>query len=141
MATWRLKSFDYRVLNLVLYALRREEPDPHHMDFLGKSEVLVELGDDLADYTQDVEANTFNTYRCFVALYGPERASLELTQFIHELEADYAAALARLDPTLACSWRKRCEAVTRHGTGSDRGPGGGRWDIPTPCDETHFRRR
>jgi hypothetical protein len=45
-----LKSFDYRVLNLLLYKLRGEEVNELHMDFLSISEFLVEVADDLFDY-------------------------------------------------------------------------------------------
>ena len=51
----RLKSFDYRTMNLLLYVMRGEEPNEAHMDFLATSEVLVEIGDDLVDYFEDVE--------------------------------------------------------------------------------------
>ncbi|GKV23446.1 hypothetical protein SLEP1_g33172 [Rubroshorea leprosula] len=42
-----LKSFDYRVLNLLLYQLRGEEVNDLHMEFLSVSEFLVEISDDL----------------------------------------------------------------------------------------------
>ncbi|GLU13097.1 hypothetical protein SLE2022_297440 [Rubroshorea leprosula] len=45
-----LKSFDYRVLNLLLYQLRGEEVNDLHMEFLSVSEFLVEISDDLFDY-------------------------------------------------------------------------------------------
>lgn len=41
------KSFDYRVLNLLLYQLRGEEVNELHMEFLSISEFLVEVADDL----------------------------------------------------------------------------------------------
>ncbi|KAG7554795.1 hypothetical protein ISN44_As11g009970 [Arabidopsis suecica] len=50
MRAIHLKSFDYRVLNLLLYKLRREEVNELHMDFLSVSEFLVEVADDLFDY-------------------------------------------------------------------------------------------
>ncbi|CAA0838168.1 Unknown protein [Striga hermonthica] len=42
-----LKSFDYRVLNLLLYQLRGEKVKELHMEFLSISELLVEISDDL----------------------------------------------------------------------------------------------
>ena len=50
----RLKSFDYRTMNLLLYIMRGEEPNEEHMNFLATSEILVEIGDDLVDYFDDV---------------------------------------------------------------------------------------
>ncbi|KAG2325688.1 hypothetical protein Bca52824_008416 [Brassica carinata] len=47
-----LKSFDYRVLNLLLYKLRGvengEKVNELHMEFLSVSEFVVEVADDLA---------------------------------------------------------------------------------------------
>ncbi|KAL3845153.1 hypothetical protein ACJIZ3_002556 [Penstemon smallii] len=47
-----LKSFDYRVLNLLLYQLRGEKVNELHMEFLSISELLVEVSDDLCIYVQ-----------------------------------------------------------------------------------------
>ena len=44
------KSFDYRLLNLLLFALRGVEPDRNLMQFLFVDEHLVDIGDDLLDY-------------------------------------------------------------------------------------------
>ena len=41
------KSFDYRVLNLLLYGLRGAAPQEEHLRFLRLSEILVEISDDL----------------------------------------------------------------------------------------------
>ncbi|CAJ1444669.1 unnamed protein product [Effrenium voratum] len=67
----RLKSFDYRAMNLLLYRMRGEEPNEAFMDFLVTSEVLVEIGDDLVDYYEDVERNSFNIYRCCPNAFKP----------------------------------------------------------------------
>ncbi|XWS44958.1 hypothetical protein CRYUN_Cryun15aG0094600 [Craigia yunnanensis] len=48
MRAIHLKSFDYRVLNLLLYQLREEEVNDLHMEFLSVSEFLVEISDDLS---------------------------------------------------------------------------------------------
>uniref|UniRef100_A0A7C9AHM0 Uncharacterized protein n=1 Tax=Opuntia streptacantha TaxID=393608 RepID=A0A7C9AHM0_OPUST len=50
MRAIHLKSFDYRVLNLLLYQLRGEQVNDLHMEFLSVSEFLVEISDDLYDY-------------------------------------------------------------------------------------------
>ncbi|KAG6660995.1 hypothetical protein CIPAW_03G143900 [Carya illinoinensis] len=47
MRAIHLKSFDYRVLNLLLYQLRGEKVNDLHMEFLSVSEFLVEVSDDL----------------------------------------------------------------------------------------------
>jgi len=70
----RLKSFDYRVLNLLLYGLRNEPVDVAHYEFLSISELLVEIADDLFDYEEDVGKNTFNVLRMFLYIYGPREA-------------------------------------------------------------------
>eukprot|EP00971_Amphidinium_carterae_P206380 4095654-Amphidinium_carterae.1 len=43
------KSFDYRVLNLVLYQLQETPYDHAMLDFLREAELLVEVEDDLKD--------------------------------------------------------------------------------------------
>ncbi|CAI0422307.1 unnamed protein product [Linum tenue] len=47
MRAIHLKSFDYRILNLLLYQLQGEQVNDLHMDFLSISEFLVEIADDL----------------------------------------------------------------------------------------------
>jgi len=137
----RLKSFDYRVMNLLLYSMRCAPPDEEHLKFLAASEVLVEVGDDLTDYAEDVERNSFNVYRCFLALYGADRGPEEMRSFIGSAEAVYAQALARLDTATAQAWQRRCQEAKRHGLGSERGPGGGDWELPEPIDEVALRQR
>lgn len=44
------KSFDYRLLNYLLYSIRKVEPDRQLIDFLFLDEHLVDIGDDLHDY-------------------------------------------------------------------------------------------
>ena len=73
-----MKSFDYRVLNHILYALRASSPEQGLMQFLEKAELLAEIADDLYDYETDVQANTFNIYRCFLAMYGNDEGPRQL---------------------------------------------------------------
>ena len=68
------------------------------MAFLTSSEVLVEVGDDLTDYEENVERNAFNVYRCFLALYGPEQGRQELRSFIAATEGKYSEGLSGLQP-------------------------------------------
>lgn len=51
MRAIHLKSFDYRVLNLLLYQLRGQKVNDLHMEFLSASEFLVEVSDDLHGLT------------------------------------------------------------------------------------------
>lgn len=43
-----------QVLNLLLYALTGRSPDPVLLEFLRCDEHLVDIGDDLCDYEEDV---------------------------------------------------------------------------------------
>ncbi|GKD48160.1 hypothetical protein Tco_1277136 [Tanacetum coccineum] len=70
MKAIHLKSFDYRVLNLLLYQLNGRKINETHMEFLSISEFLVEVSDDLFDYEDDVLENNFNILRMFVRMYG-----------------------------------------------------------------------
>ncbi|KAM3387348.1 hypothetical protein ACQJBY_010280 [Aegilops geniculata] len=47
MEAIHLKSFDYRVLNLMMYQLTGQQVNDLHMEFLSVSEFLVEICDDL----------------------------------------------------------------------------------------------
>ena len=94
----RLKSFDYRVMHHVLRALLglpapAGGPDAALLRFLELDEALVDLHDDLVDYEDDVEANSFNTLRCYVRAHGGGAAGA-LAARVSELEARHAEALA-----------------------------------------------
>ncbi|CAE7730706.1 MSK-3 [Symbiodinium sp. CCMP2456] len=135
----RLKSFDYRTMNLLLYIMRGEEPNEEHMNFLATSEILVEIGDDLVDYFEDVvERNSFNLYRCFLAMYGPDTGPEELRKYIAEAEHRYSTAFRKVDESLAQKWLKQNELLKRHSFGSE-GPQGGHWELPPPVDESAWR--
>ena len=47
----------------MLYALRRQAPDPLLLEFLQVDEHLVDIGDDLVDYEGDVIKSV--SYACF----------------------------------------------------------------------------
>lgn len=111
--------------------------DEQLLAFLRLDELLVDVGDDLTDYEDDVVGNSFNIYRCYVALHGPEEASLRLAAYIGDLETRHAVALAALPPDVA----RRFWA--RHGEAS-AAPRSGAWVLPTPIAltrEAAFRRR
>ncbi|XP_021632997.1 uncharacterized protein LOC110630016 isoform X2 [Manihot esculenta] len=129
MRAIHLKSFDYRVLNLLLYRLRGEKVNDLHMEFLSISEFLVEVSDDLFDYEDDVLENNFNILRMFVRIFGPSTAPIMLANYIAEAEEKYNNLLNTLDPQLRSSYQRRCEEATKEG-GNISGHPLGTWSIP-----------
>ncbi|GAB4820398.1 hypothetical protein N2152v2_007444 [Parachlorella kessleri] len=126
------KSFDYRLLNLVLYALRCQPPDPLLLEFLRVDEHLVDIGDDLVDYEGDVVKNSFNIFRAYVHLYG-RAAPLKLAERISEYEARHVQLLVGLPQQLQQHFRRR----QHEAAGSDAAL---RWSFPQPIfDEGRFR--
>eukprot|EP00898_Chlorokybus_atmophyticus_P000099 jgi/Chlat1/108/Chrsp1S03089 len=133
------KSFDYRVLNLLLYALRGSPVNETHMRFLSASELLVEIADDLHDYEEDVEANCFNVYRAFIRIHGVAEGPVQLSAFISAAEADYAKCMSKLDPALAQRYAARCDEAALEGGADSKS---GYWQFPMPIsDERAFRQR
>ena len=51
------------MLNLLLFGLKKQLPQPELLAFLRVDEHLVDIGDDLVDYEDDVLENCFNIYR------------------------------------------------------------------------------
>ncbi|EEE61096.1 hypothetical protein OsJ_14998 [Oryza sativa Japonica Group] len=139
MEAIHLKSFDYRVLNLLMYRLTGQQVNEVHMEFLSISEFLVEISDDLYDYEDDVMNNTFNILRMFAAIYGPSEAPKMLAKCIGEAEEKYERFSKKLDPTLSGSYWRRCEEATKEG-GKMSGHAYGTWNIPPLIrDEEFFR--
>ncbi|XP_062185021.1 uncharacterized protein LOC133888700 [Phragmites australis] len=139
MKAIHLKSFDYRVLNLLMYQLTGQQVNELHMDFLSISEFLVEISDDLYDYEDDVMNNTFNILRMFTAIYGPSEAPNLLAKCIGEAEERYESFSKKLDPSLSGSYWRRCEEATKEG-GKISGHAYGTWNIPPLIsDEESFR--
>ncbi|CAL5371879.1 unnamed protein product [Camellia sinensis] len=136
MRAIHLKSFDYRVLNLLLYQLRGEKVNDLHMEFLSVSEFLVELSDDIED---DVLENNFNVLRMFVRIYGASVAPTMLAKCISEAEEKYDRLLRDLDPKLSTNYQRRCEEATREG-GKLSGPYLGTWSIPPVIVDEDFYR-
>ncbi|XP_051217620.1 uncharacterized protein [Lolium perenne] len=140
MKAIHLKSFDYRVLNLIMYQLTGQQVNELHMEFLTVSEFLVEISDDLYDYEDDVINNTFNILRMFAAIYGPLDAPKMLAKCIGEAEEKYERFSKKLDPSLSRSYWRRCEEATREG-GKISSHTYGTWNIPPLIrDEESFRR-
>ncbi|XP_038990161.1 uncharacterized protein LOC103707949 isoform X2 [Phoenix dactylifera] len=139
MRAIHLKSFDYRVLNLLLYQLRGQEVNELHMEFLSVSEFLVEVSDDLYDYEDDVIDNSFNMLRMFVGLYGASAAPRMLAKCIAEAEEKMEQLSKCLHPELSLKYWRRCEEATMEG-GATSGHAFGAWSIPPIIvDEESFR--
>ncbi|CAK8567287.1 unnamed protein product [Lathyrus sativus] len=134
-----LKSFDYRVLNLLLYQLQGAKAEELHMEFLSISEFLVEVSDDLYDYEDDVLENNFNVLRMFIRIYGASTAPAMLAKCITEAESKYTSLLELLDPKLSLSYQKRCAEATKEG-GKVSGNPLGTWCIPTVIQDEELYR-
>ncbi|XP_027768889.1 uncharacterized protein LOC107005136 isoform X3 [Solanum pennellii] len=139
MKAIHLKSFDYRVLNLLLYQLRGEKVNDMHMEFLTISEFLVEISDDLFDYEDDVLENSFNILRMFNGIYGASTAPTMLAKVITEAEEKYENLLKALDSELSLKYQKRCEEATKEG-GKTSGPSLGTWSIPSVIEDEELYR-
>ncbi|KAJ1636723.1 hypothetical protein T492DRAFT_625248 [Pavlovales sp. CCMP2436] len=128
-----LKSFDYRLLNCLVYNLRGVPADQQTLDFLRVDEWLTDLADDLFDYEDDVVKGSFNVYRCFVHLYGAS-ANVRLAERISKLEVQHASSLAALGSVAQQAYRRRRmeDVFSRPGTRT--------WQIPAPiADEAAYR--
>mmetsp|Transcript_3962 Transcript_3962/g.9991 ORF Transcript_3962/g.9991 Transcript_3962/m.9991 type:complete len:323 (+) Transcript_3962:134-1102(+) len=127
------KSFDYRVLNLLLYRLTGREYDEALLEFLRVDEHLVDINDDLVDYEEDIFANSFNIFRAYVHLFG-RRAELELVKRISTWEARHSELLQRLPARIQARVKARqAEAMREAGEGAER------WAFPQPVlDEQHY---
>ncbi|KAG6487411.1 hypothetical protein ZIOFF_055997 [Zingiber officinale] len=134
-----LKSFDYRVLNLLLYQLRGEQVNELHMEFLSVSEYLVELADDLYDYEDDVMENSFNVLRMFVRIYGASAAPCMLAQRITDAEKKYECLLPTNVFNIDTNWCNFHISFFPSG-GLTSGHAFGTWNIPPVIvDEESFR--
>lgn len=129
-AASRSKSFDYRVLHLLVYAWRGLPPDEEVLAALLWNEQLVDLHDDLVDYEDDVASNSFNVYRCYVRLYGARDAPLRMAARIRTLEEGFTRA-ARSMPShqRALFALREAEAMREYG---HPGQDASRWVLPPP---------
>lgn len=128
-----LKSFDYRLLDCLLYKLTASAAEPTLGHFLRVDELLTDIADDLYDYEDDVVHGSFNVYRCFIHACGAELAPAKLAERIGVLEAQHAQRLAALSPSAREAFARRMgDVFARPGTRS--------WQIPAPiADEVAFR--
>lgn len=113
-----LRPTDVRMLHAMTFALRGRPVDDALMRLLWPVEVLADLGNDLLHYRQDAAAGRFNTYDCFVQLYGaaaPDRFRAELDryerQFLDELAHFPRARQDRLRAVCARRYRPLIAAV------------------------------
>ncbi|XP_044324683.1 uncharacterized protein [Triticum aestivum] len=121
MEAIHLKSFDYRVLNLMMYRLTGQQLSRRY------------------DYEDDVVNNTFNILRMFAVIYGPLDAPKMLAKCIGEAEEKYESFSKKLDPSISRSYWRRCEEATKEG-GKISGHAYGTWNIPPLIrDEGSFR--
>ncbi|KAK4366973.1 hypothetical protein RND71_014853 [Anisodus tanguticus] len=114
MRAIHLKSFDYRVLNPLLYQLRGEK--------------------------DDVLENSFNILHMFNGIYGASAAPAMLAKIITEAEEKYDSLLKALDPELSLNYQKRCEEATKEGSGKTSGPSLGTWSIPPVIEDEELYR-
>ncbi|GMH33411.1 hypothetical protein BSKO_01245 [Bryopsis sp. KO-2023] len=128
----KMKSFDYRVLHCILHQVFTKSRSQLMMEFLELDEQLLDIGDDLVDYEEDVIKNSFNIYRAYLYLYGAD-GGLKLAEYIAELEETRDTLLIQLpdDIQMAVTFRQK-EAATK--------PGSDKWIIPAPIfNEAEFR--
>jgi len=126
------KSFDYRVLHLLLYQRLGRAEDGALMSFLAVDERLVDIGDDLTDYEDDVFGNTFNIWRCLITLARQDAgdeppgsvAARRLFELISQLEQQHTRLLSQLTDE-----QRRAHAA-RHEAASSA-PGSERWIVPS----------
>ena len=102
------------------------------LPFLNACFALVEVEDDLRDYAEDLDRNTFNVYRAFVRRYD-DAAPSKLLSWIVTLEATYLQLRTCLSEADLRSHLERNEQ--QGGAGPAMAPSSGRWVIPPPRRE------
>lgn len=126
------KSFDYRLLHLLLHRLQGVGYEEALLAFLGVDELLVDIGDDLVDYEDDVLKNSFNVYRAYLHLFG-QQAQLQLIDRIGQLETRHTELQAKLPAEI------REKYLARQREAADV-PGSEKWVFPQPIwDEAAYR--
>ena len=128
-----LKSFDYRILNLICYKLSKTKINYNHLSFLRFHELIIEIGDDLYDYEDDILKNSFNVYRMYVKMYKSQ-APLMLIKFISDVENRYnQLGKENLNKDLWQKHEKRNQTAHKGICKQDK------WVIPTPIvDEKKY---
>ncbi|CAF4335163.1 unnamed protein product [Didymodactylos carnosus] len=83
-----LRSFDIRLLDLILYKLTNQPYEDELLKCLYYREIMYESADDLLSYEQDILKNTFNIYRMYAHLY-PNNSELYFNKYIRILADQY----------------------------------------------------
>jgi hypothetical protein len=111
-----LRPSDVRLLNAMIYAMRRRPVNQRLLDLLWPVEVLADIGNDLAHYRQDVAEGRFNTYDAFVRLYGenaPDRLRAEIARYERLFAAELSNFPVKRRARLAGLCVNRFHARTR----------------------------
>lgn len=91
------KSFDYRVLHMIICKWTDKRVDSSLMDMLKLYEQMVETRDDISDYWDDEAQGSFNVLRMFCAMYGKgSGAGAKLSEYMKGVEQRYATKLKLL---------------------------------------------
>lgn len=115
------KSFDYRVLHLLLHKLIECEVQAALFEFMFYTEHLVEIQDDLFDFEKDVSRNSFNIYRMLIYCLGKKEAQIALIKRIGEFEAKQAEAFRGLSSAQQEAFKQReKEAQVEFGIGATK---------------------
>lgn len=80
-----LRSFDFRLLNLVTYKLTKQPYNDDIIKFLFYIELNFETLDDLRTYEEDALNGTYNIYRMYVNLYKND-AKLYFEKYCRDLD-------------------------------------------------------
>ena len=131
-----LKSFDYRLLHVLLCRLCGSTASEALLRFLRVDEALTDIADDLLDYEKDTRRNSFNVLRGVVHATGDAAAApLELASRIGQMEREHEVLLQALPAELhAVYCANRAAAMAK--------PGAEKWVFPRvvlPQDEARFR--
>ncbi|CAG9461839.1 unnamed protein product [Pedinophyceae sp. YPF-701] len=135
LSTHESKSFDFRCLHALARHLHGLAPaSPQLLQFLVVDERLVDIGDDLVDYEDDIERNSFNILRCMAAVHGAG-APVRVAELIGQLEVQHAALLRGLPEA------SRSAHVSRLAAAAQGRAGALRWSFPAlVLDEAAWRR-
>lgn len=107
------KSFDYRLLHAITLAACGMRAEPELLDMMRQYEALIEARDDISDYADDVERNSFNVLHMLSQVHGASKARAEMLARVHKIETRYRQLLARVAP----HYRERHEAYVRREKG------------------------
>lgn len=118
------KSFDYRVLHLLVHKWTESMVNTPLMEMLQLFEQMVETRDDISDYWDDEAQGSFNVLRMFCAIHGKAAGGAKLSEYIKGVEQRYTTKLKLLPDPRA---RKVHEDYVRESKG-----GSWLWDAIIP---------